>query len=1072
MKSLYLTTLKMFSLGLVLLASIGMQAQFAAWTSVPERPSFDSEDDLMVKAQKADYYQVDFNSLKQQIISAQGGEILSIPMPNGEKMDFVLELNTTMHPGLAAKFPSIRTFNIISVESRNTWGKMDVTPRGFRAMIFEPGKSTVFVDPLLRNDTDTYIVYRRKDYVSDVPFKCGVSGNEIRDDHDHEMGGSRGQDYNQCVLHTYEIAVATTGECAQSMGGTVESALGEVTASVNRLNAILEKDFATTTTLVENNDEVIFLNGATDPYTNSDQIACMAENQETLDEIIGNANYDFGHVYRFSPGGGGIANLGSACATGFKARGTSGFNGGDPAGPFAVGIVAHEVGHQLTATHSFNNSCDGNRTDATAVEPGGGSTIMSYANVCPTGPEVQDFSDDYYHGVNMEQMGEDIDFGCAVSTSLNNMAPILEDLPEEIIIPASTPFILTAQAIDPDGDILTYCWEQMDNEITDQPPLAGAFEGPMFRTFLPTTSPSRYFPSLPDAQTTTWEVLPDGSRFMKFRVSVRDNAPGGGCTQYDDVEIFVDDAGGPFILEYPSASGIVWDAYTSETITWDVAGTNEEDFQGEIVDILLSTDGGDTYPFVLAEGVPNNGSYVLAEVPSLPTTQARVMVVNSAQTFFDVSNNNFTITGIDEGFAFEVDDNIPVCQGDAVTYNIETAAAFGFNENIQLTVTDAPAGVNVELGTTTLVPNQSTTMTVTNTGAAPIGTSTITLTGVAGEFETFIDIDLNINELVPEASSLISPANGATNVGAIETFSWSPSASGLVTYTLEIATDPNFEDLFVVFTNISETSFEVGFLPLETELFWRVGTNGCEFVYSGSGSFSTDACQYRVSQDVPVNIPSLAGTHESVLTTGQSGTIESIRVTNVRGLHSRIEDLTVSVISPEETEVVLFSGICGSDDDFHLSFADDENPTIDCPPTTDLFYAPEGSLSDFNGEDPAGEWTLRIVDSTNGSGGELSGWELEICYVGSIVSTTEYSSGSVTIFPNPSTGFVQISMSEPGLFNTMQVYDMNGKLLDLRDLRNDQPLIDLDLSSYADGIYLVSFIGEGKGEAVRLMKAK
>jgi hypothetical protein len=272
---------------------------------------------------------------------------------------------------------------------------------------------------------------------------------------------------------------------------------------------------------------------------------------------------------------------------------------------------------------------------------------MGYAGICA--PNVQNNSDDYFHGYNLQEISNEIlsnGHQCEVITALNNTPPVINSTSGNIVVPISTPFILTAHATDVDGDVLSYLWEQMDNEATTQPPVATATGGPNFRSFDPSLDSNRYFPNLASLASNgpfTWEVLPSVARVMDFRLSVRDNHGVGSCNDYTDVTVTTNASAGPFVVTYPSATGITWVGGSSQTVTWSVANTNVAPINCADVRILLSVDGGQTYPYVLSSTTANDGTETIA-CPNVSTNTARVMVMSGAQTFFDISNNNFTIT--------------------------------------------------------------------------------------------------------------------------------------------------------------------------------------------------------------------------------------------------------------------------------------------------------------------------------------------------------------------------------------------------------------------------------------------
>jgi hypothetical protein len=571
--------------------------------------------------------------------------VIELPLPDGTFGRFGIVDSPIMEPELAAKYPEIRTYAAAGLDDRTASARLDVTPQGFHAMILSVHGS-VYIDPLQRGDVAHYRCYAKKDatrQAEEMPFEIGV----VPADPEEAWKTERLPDAGVIAatgthLRTYRIAVAATGEYTTYHGGTVPAALAAITTAVNRVTGIYEREVSLRMVLIANNNLIIYTNPATDPYTNNDPGQMLTENQNNINAVIGIPNYDIGHV--FGTGGGGIAQISTPCGAN-KARGVSTLTvpNGDP---FHVDYVAHEVGHQWSALHTFNSnsgSCLGNESPNSAYEPGSGSTFMGYTGLCPP-HNLQNDADDYMHTRSFDQI-EAYSTGpngsCAVTTATGNNPPVPNAGSGGFVIPILTPFELTGSATDPNGDALTYCWEQYD--LGPQgPPDSPSGNAPIFRSFPPVLSPTRVFPRLQDllANTTTiGEILPSYSRTLTFRLTARDNLGGVARAQ---MAFSASDAAGPFVVLSPNTTGLVWVGGTNESVTWDVAGTSGAPVNAANVDILMSLDGGQTWPTVLASSTPNDGSQTIV-VPALLSDSVRVKVKAVGNVFFDISNQNFRV---------------------------------------------------------------------------------------------------------------------------------------------------------------------------------------------------------------------------------------------------------------------------------------------------------------------------------------------------------------------------------------------------------------------------------------------
>ncbi|MGB0388353.1 MAG: reprolysin-like metallopeptidase [Ardenticatenaceae bacterium] len=589
--------------------------------------------------------------LENSRLARRANVILPLPLPDGTVGHFRIQESPIMAPELAAKFPEIKTYLGQGIDDPTATVRFDRTPAGFHAMILS-SEGTIYLDPYRRGDLTHYISYDKRDFrkegttFSEQVLQADPEGASLRERRNNLKISSVGEQ-----LRTFRLAVAATGEYTKFHGGSVAQGLAAVTTTVNRITGIYEREVAMRLQLVANNDQIIYTDPANDPY--SDEDSFLNENQTNLDNTIGDANYDVGHIV--STADGGVASP-QACETGGKARGMTGSP--QPVGdPFDVDYVAHEMAHQFGANHTFNagnaGACnDENRWAEAAYEPGSGSTILSYVGICDP-QNLQQNSDDYFHAISFDEIISHIssaeNSSCGTTTATGNTAPTVEAGPN-YTIPAQTPFMLTGSATDPDnGASLTYGWEQFDvgNAWTeDALPNTDTGSGPIFRTYKPVTSPSRPFPALANildgTHSNNGESLPTTNRTLTFRLTVRDNQAAGSGVAHDTVTVNVNNSAGPFAVTAPNTS-LTWNGGSQQNVTWDVANTTAAPISCSSVNILLSTDGGTTFSHTLASATANDSSETIT-VPNAPTSSARVKVECANNIFFDISNANFTIT--------------------------------------------------------------------------------------------------------------------------------------------------------------------------------------------------------------------------------------------------------------------------------------------------------------------------------------------------------------------------------------------------------------------------------------------
>jgi hypothetical protein len=814
--------------------SVVAKAQQDYWTSRSDANGITKDKAVMRVSFPREFklFTLNIEPLRQQLFSIVGenargnSAIVSLPNADGNMEQFEVFEASNFEPALQARFPEIRAYSGSSLTDRGAMLKLSISPQGIQTMVFRnDGKPNEYLEPYSHDHT-VYAAFRSQRNKGGLPWLCSTEENQMANGINNRVR-SMGIEANNGVLKTMRLAQSCNGEYANYFGATSSAQVALVLAAFNatltRTNGCYEKDLALHLNLVPETVNVIYYDPATDPYTTLSnwntqlQIALNTTLTGPATPLaVNNAAYDIGHMFGASGGGGNAGCIGCVCVDGVasgtgatKGRGITSPADGIPQGDnFDIDYVAHEVGHQLGGNHTFSFSNEGSGVNK---EVGSGITIMGYAGI--TNQDVAPHSIDIFHEASIQQIQVNLATKtCPITTSLSglNATPVVAAL-TNYTIPISTPFTLTGSATDADpGDVLTYCWEQDDDGAGQTGNNSVAREnkptGPNWLTFPATTSPTRLMPKLStiltganltgplpggDAIANT-EALSNISRTLNFRLTVRDNRPYNGTavgqTNFQDMVVTVNNTGGPFLITSQN-SAVTYDAGTSQTVTWSVNNTTAAPFNCANVKISFSTDGGVTFPTVLAASTPNDGSEAI-NLPSALTTTGRIKVEAIGNIFFDINNANITLVAPPVGFSFGATSPAtaacPAPSTMSVTLPVNSSG--GYVQPVTLSTTaGVPPGTTVTFSTNPVTPGNSTTVTLNNANTLSPGTYNVTVQGTA-PLPAVTQSTTIVFTVNPGSGPAIStqPSNQTVCAGQNATFS--VAATGVTGYQWQLST--------------------------------------------------------------------------------------------------------------------------------------------------------------------------------------------------------------------------------------------------------------------------------------------
>jgi hypothetical protein len=809
----------LFTLGFTLVSVLSFSQTDRFWSVNTQSRSNITTDKAVTRLaypKEFKLFNVNLESLKQQAFTAVGinakqSTIISLPNADGALEQFEIFEASNFEPALQARFPEIRAFSGRGITDRSATLKLSVSPQGVQTMVFRTEKENEFMEPYSK-DHSVYAVYKSQRDKTKIQWTCSTEDQNLITDLNGKVnnptpnvtGSSTGE------LKTMRLAQSCNGEYSNYFGAFNSSQVALVLAAFNatltRCNGCYEKDLALHLNLIPTTTAVIYYDPATDPYTGLS--SWNGQLQTALTANIGEANYDIGHMFGASGGGGNAGCIGCVCVDGQKGRGITSPADGIPMGDnFDIDYVVHEVGHQLGGNHTFSHGLEGSGQNK---EVGSGITIMGYAGI--TSYDVAPHSIDIYHETTIGQIQANLAIKtCPVTTNITatNATPVVAPV-ASYTIPISTAFILTGSATDANsGDVLTYCWEQNDNATTSGAASVASptkATGPNWLSFSPTVSSTRMFPKLSTvlAGLQVTPPLPGGdpvaniealssiSRTLNFRLTVRDNHPytstvpvAVGQTAFTDMTVTVSSAAGPFQVTAPNTAAL-WCGGSTQTITWDVNATNAAPVNCANVKISLSTDGGLTFPTVLAASTANDGSEALL-LPNTPTTTARIKIEAIGNIFFDISNTNFEITAATPVVINTQPNSAIICSGIATTSFTIAATGAGLTYQWQESTNNGGSWNNVSNGGV-YSGATTTTLTLTNavSGMSGYQYRAIASTGASCGSSTSAMATLTVNTLPaitaqPAASTICTGSNASFSSAATGTgisYQWQVSTTG------------------------------------------------------------------------------------------------------------------------------------------------------------------------------------------------------------------------------------------------------------------------------------------------------
>lgn len=985
--------------------------------------------------EKSIFYRLDkvfFNSKLKNKLS-QIKQVISLPNEKGKYEKFTITEAKLLSPELKKKYPNIKTYIGISNERLKVKARITLSSYGVNFWMKLPNGIDYFFQPINKNNNLHY-GYKRSS-LGKNQLNCKTTTYNIQSSKSSSSKNSVTLEEN--VLKTFRIAIATTGEYTSfwgddddSNGSNSEDAFVAVVSTLNRVNEIYESDLQISLELVSDSS-IIFSDATTDPFYDS----LNDEAQSTLDSLVGNSNYDLGHLFDYGVADGDAGCVGCICVEGLKGRGYSTHPFVDWDGSifrndyFDLDYVAHEIGHQFGAYHTYAFQNEGSESN---VEPGSGSTIMGYAGITEE-DDIQSHGDPYFHFVSIKSIRNYVsNSSCSVNKTISNNL-IDAEAGDNYFIPKGTAYELSAITNYTIDSKISYSWEQLDRGQIDSSNFGPLnFTGPIARSVTPSLKPTRSIPNISQVlsgnlrQTnptngSAWETVSDVGRILNWGVTVRDlRNLQQGLTSQDSMKIDVISDAGPFVLTSQSSPNIIWGAGSKQTITWDVANTDLEPLNTKTVSVFLSTDGGYNYPIKLIESTLNDGIEDFVVPSNISSNFARIKIKGDNSIYYSINNENFEIQKRPFIVSFEPN-KIDLCSENTTTVRFNLSRFMNFEETVLISMEDFPEFLNLNFSKENFEINDTEgSLSISGLNQLLPGIYDFNIKAKSGNFSFMFSFSINLRKdiLLPPIINYPFPGQDKLDLSPILKWENNPNDEK---YQIQLSKDYNFNNL-IVDEIITNNSYQLIKLENDQSYYWRVKSiNICGFGdYTDSAMFITDktSCLNFNGTNLPIALKDAenlyVGITETELYVPYDLPIIDLNIlVNIE--HSWLEDLTVFIQSPDGIKVVLASKLGGSGDNYSETLFDQEsnNSIIYGSPPFSGSFSPIQSLEVFNNKSAFGKWKLIIEDSTEEDSGAIIDLSIEMCLLGTPLPNSDEDS------------FVDNADNCPAIYNQDQL-DIDG----------------------------------------------